>query len=180
MNLSAASVSPRVRYAVAAAVGVLVIAVWHAMTPPAVFVPRHIGPLHRLDRGYYFDLASQVRRGVADDPRLGRTVAAAYGDAASPTLGVLAGVIKIGHGEEIASSLASGLAGGGVVLAPLSAAAAGPHGGTFECGSAGFGSERGTYCVWWNSTVVGLSVVTGPDEAVARGLALRARNATQR
>ena len=180
MNLAAVIAGPKARVATAALVGVVTFGLWQLLTPPAVVAPRRIAALAKLERGYYFDLAARVRRGAADDPRLGRTVAAAYGDPAGPTLGVLAGVIKFGHGPEILDGVLGGLAGAGVTLGARAAAPPGKHGGTLECGSASFGADSGSYCLWWNTDVAGIAVIVGLEPAAARALALRARNATQR
>lgn len=172
----------RARVVAVAAAGMALFMVWRLLMPAPVSTPGSIASLPRHDSGYWFDLAQDVSEGAAKDPRLGLTVAAAYGARAQqvPTLGVLAGVIKFGHGPEIVGTVVSGLPGGGVVLGERTAARAGKHGGTFEWGVASFGADSGTYCVWWNTSVVGVAVVTGLDPADSRALALEARNATQR
>ncbi|MEO6712515.1 MAG: hypothetical protein ABIM89_03685 [Mycobacteriales bacterium] len=174
--------STRARLVVVAAAGVIMVLLWRMLAPAAVSTPKTIDSLPRHDTGYWFQLAERVREGAADDPRLGTTAAAAYGRTArpTPTLGVLAAVIKVGRGPDIVSSVVNALSGSGVSLGPRVAAPEGKHGGTFECGSASFGADSGTYCVWWTKGALGMALVNGLDPVAARALALKARNATQR
>lgn len=183
MRWSMPFASRRTVYAAAAvSSAVLAVLLWRLFSQPTLRTPSHIGSHPRHEQGYYFDLAERVRSGAGDDPRLGLTVAAAYGGPAQPlpTLGVLAGVIKFGHGDEITNGVLSGVSGSGLTLGPRTPAPPGKHGGTFECGPASFGADSGTYCVWWNAKVVGVAVVAGLEPDAARELALAARNATER
>lgn len=168
--------------AVATAIALLSILAWRWSSQPALRTPSRIESHPRHEQGYYFDLAERVRTGAGEDPRLGLVVAAVYGAPAQPlpTVGVLSGVIKFGHGSEISNGVLGGLAGSGLTLGPRTAAPAGRHGGTFECGAASYGADAGTYCVWWNTGVVGMALVTGQEPVAARALALTARNATTR
>jgi len=174
--------STRSRLIAAGAIGIVFILAWRALTPPAVSAPKSIAGHPRHEQGYYFDLAERVRTGAAEDPRLGLTVAAAYGASSQPlpTFGVLQGVIKFGNGSEIVGGVLNGLASGGVALGPRTGAPAGRHGGTFECGTASLGADTGNFCVWWTNSVVGVALVAETDAARAQELALAARDATQR
>lgn len=173
----------RVQLAAAlAGVLVLLLVVWWVRRPGPLRVPDRIGSLQRQSDGVYSDADEALRNLAEEERRIGDAVVGVYGDPAAqlPTAAVVAGVIKIGHGDQIVSALTNGLAVSGVRVSPTQPAPGGRHGGTFACGDIAAGGLEGTYCTWHDELTVGAVVVYGRGPAEATVLAAQVRDAVQR
>lgn len=181
-----AQVPPRFsrgRIAAAAAVVLILLGgVLWVRRPGPLRTPDRIGALERLDEGVAVDIEQGLREIAQSERRIGDPVVAVYGDPADalPTVAVVAGVIKIGHGDEIVSTFINGLAVGGIQVGGPRPAGGGRHGGSFSCGDLSSGELRGTYCTWHDQRTVGAIAVYGRDPADAQALAARVRDAVQR